>query len=168
MDWLVFQKNLADLYYVGFERIQDALEIYLKLLEASPKDVEILLIIGNICTSLKKFDEANVFYTCVLEVDPKNELARRNLLLIDQISQKATRKVPAEQMYSDIRPLMEGADYEKVIEASGGYGEKVETPADLLPALERALDVIGSENRSALLNVQVHYSDDDAVRDART
>jgi acetolactate synthase-1/2/3 large subunit len=59
-------------------------------------------------------------------------------------------------------------DYEKVIEASGGYGEKVETPADLLPALERALDVIGSENRSALLNVQVHYSDDDAVRDART
>jgi tetratricopeptide (TPR) repeat protein len=116
-DNLVFQKNLADLYYVGFERIQDALEIYLKLLEASPKDVEILLIIGNICTSLKKFDEANVFYTCVLEVDPKNELARRNLLLIDQISQKATRKVPAEQMNSDIRPLMEGADYEKVIEA---------------------------------------------------
>ena len=43
--------------------------------------------------------------------------------------------------------------YEKIIEASNGYGERVET-ADALPAaLERALHAVRNEKRQALLNV---------------
>jgi acetolactate synthase-1/2/3 large subunit len=43
--------------------------------------------------------------------------------------------------------------YEKIVEASNGYGERVET-ADALPdALERALRVVRKEKRQALLNV---------------
>jgi acetolactate synthase-1/2/3 large subunit len=43
--------------------------------------------------------------------------------------------------------------YEKIVEASGGHGERVET-ADALPAaLERALQVVRKEKRQALLNV---------------
>jgi len=58
-------------------------------------------------------------------------------------------------------------DYEKVVEASGGYGEKVET-ADALPAaLARALDVIENEGRPAVLNVITAYSDDEARTDAK-
>jgi acetolactate synthase-1/2/3 large subunit len=30
--------------------------------------------------------------------------------------------------------------YERMVEALGGYGERVEKPADLRPALERAFD----------------------------
>jgi acetolactate synthase-1/2/3 large subunit len=44
--------------------------------------------------------------------------------------------------------------YEKVIEASGGYGERVETADELPQALERALDAIRKEKRQALLNVR--------------
>ena len=33
--------------------------------------------------------------------------------------------------------LKPSPDYEKVIETCGGYGEKVEAPGDLLPALKR-------------------------------
>jgi acetolactate synthase-1/2/3 large subunit len=44
--------------------------------------------------------------------------------------------------------------YEKIIEASGGYGERVETADDLPAALDRALHAIRHEKRQALLNVR--------------
>ena len=44
-------------------------------------------------------------------------------------------------------------DFEKVIEASGGYGERVERPDQLDPALERAVHAVKVEQRQALLNV---------------
>lgn len=42
---------------------------------------------------------------------------------------------------------------EMYVEASGGYGERVESPADLVPALRRGLDVVRNERRQAVLNV---------------
>jgi len=44
-------------------------------------------------------------------------------------------------------------DYEMVCRASGGHGERVEDPAQLPAALERALRVVKDEKRQALLNV---------------
>lgn len=43
--------------------------------------------------------------------------------------------------------------FEKVVEASGGYGERVEDPAQLPAALARALKAVKVERRQALLNV---------------
>jgi acetolactate synthase-1/2/3 large subunit len=43
--------------------------------------------------------------------------------------------------------------YEMVVAAHGGYGELVEDPAELLPALKRALKVVREEKRQAVLNV---------------
>ncbi|MFH1242269.1 MAG: thiamine pyrophosphate-requiring protein [Pseudomonadota bacterium] len=43
--------------------------------------------------------------------------------------------------------------YEMICEANGGYGERVEDPKELIPALQRALRVIREEKRQALLNV---------------
>jgi acetolactate synthase-1/2/3 large subunit len=43
--------------------------------------------------------------------------------------------------------------YEKIIEASGGYGERVESAAALPAALERALHAVRVEKRQALLNI---------------
>ncbi|UCE31847.1 MAG: thiamine pyrophosphate-requiring protein [Burkholderiales bacterium] len=56
--------------------------------------------------------------------------------------------------------------YERVVEASGGYGECVERAADLPAALERAFHVVEIERRQAVLNVLCHYSDEAARRDA--
>lgn len=44
-------------------------------------------------------------------------------------------------------------DYETICEANGGYGERVENPAELPGALGRALEVVRKEKRQALLNV---------------
>jgi acetolactate synthase I/II/III large subunit len=43
--------------------------------------------------------------------------------------------------------------FERVIEASGGYGVRVEAPDRLQPELERALQVVREEGRQALVNV---------------
>ena len=42
---------------------------------------------------------------------------------------------------------------EKYVEASGGYGERVESPSDIVPAIRRALDVVKKERRQAVLNI---------------
>jgi thiamine pyrophosphate-dependent acetolactate synthase large subunit-like protein len=42
-----------------------------------------------------------------------------------------------------------------VIRASGGHGEAVKEPKELMPALERALKIVKEEKRQALVNVQL-------------
>lgn len=51
---------------------------------------------------------------------------------------------------SDLEPTVR---YEKICEAFGGYGERVENPAQMEPALKRALHAVQNENRQALLNI---------------
>jgi acetolactate synthase I/II/III large subunit len=63
----------------------------------------------------------------------------------------ALEKHPMEFLYgysvaADLRP---GTPYERVVEALGGYGELVERPGDVRPALERAF----ASDRPALVNV---------------
>lgn len=43
--------------------------------------------------------------------------------------------------------------YEKIVEAFGGYGERVEDPGEIIPALKRAVRAVRKEKRQALLNV---------------
>lgn len=47
--------------------------------------------------------------------------------------------------------------YEQLVTASGGYGERVDKPADLPAALARAISVVTKERRQALLNVICGY-----------
>jgi acetolactate synthase-1/2/3 large subunit len=51
---------------------------------------------------------------------------------------------------SDLEPT---ARYEKICEAFGGYGERVEHPGQIQPALNRALNAVQNEKRQALLNI---------------
>jgi acetolactate synthase I/II/III large subunit len=43
--------------------------------------------------------------------------------------------------------------FEQICKAAGGYGERVEDPATLPAALDRAISVVKNERRQALLNV---------------
>ncbi|MDP6572040.1 MAG: thiamine pyrophosphate-requiring protein [Rhodospirillales bacterium] len=47
-------------------------------------------------------------------------------------------------------------EYQLIVEASGGYGEKVERARDLPAAIARALDAVDNEGRQAVLNVLTH------------
>ena len=50
----------------------------------------------------------------------------------------------------DLSPSL---DYGKICEAAGGYGETVERPQDLPEALKRAVNIVETEKRQALLNI---------------
>lgn len=67
----------------------------------------------------------------------------------DAHAAKAVREYGAAPL-SSLQPI---PDFEKYVEASGGYGERVTRREDLVPALQRALAVVRTQGRQALLNV---------------
>jgi glycosyltransferase involved in cell wall biosynthesis/Flp pilus assembly protein TadD len=77
-----FLKNLADFYFVEQGRTQEALRIYIRILESDREDVECLMAAGAICQSLGKGDDARTFFERVLEIEPWHAQARENLMRI--------------------------------------------------------------------------------------
>ncbi len=76
---VVILRSLADFYYVEMDRIETAMQIYLKIFHFYPKNVEVALILGHISVALQKFDHAITLYERVLELEPWNVEARGNL-----------------------------------------------------------------------------------------
>tara|TARA_R110000868_G_scaffold46376_14_gene153307 strand:- start:13119 stop:14870 length:1752 start_codon:yes stop_codon:yes gene_type:complete len=58
-------------------------------------------------------------------------------------------------------------EYHKIVEASGGYGEEVEDPAELQAAIERGLKAVDVDKRQAVINVHTTYDDAAAIADAK-
>ena len=85
-DHPVYQKNLADYYLIEEGRIEDALQLYVKVLEANPEDVECMLATGIVCVKMNNFDEARSFYERALEIEPWNADARQALAQLDQLT----------------------------------------------------------------------------------
>ncbi len=79
-----FLKNLADFYLAEEGRIEDALRLYIKALEVDNEDVEIYLILGNICAQMNNLDDARFFYDRALEIEPWNLNAMDNLDYLEE------------------------------------------------------------------------------------
>ena len=65
--------------------------------------------------------------------------------------------VAAEGQGRFLAELGPSTDYEKLVEANGGFGVRVENPAELPAALARAVAVVKTERRQALVNVVCQY-----------
>jgi glycosyltransferase involved in cell wall biosynthesis/Tfp pilus assembly protein PilF len=78
----VFQKNLANFYFVEQGRVEESMELYDKVLGLNPKDIDTLLILGHICVSLGQFNDADVYYNRILKLEPWNMDARERLDLL--------------------------------------------------------------------------------------
>jgi tetratricopeptide (TPR) repeat protein len=76
---LIFQKNLANFYFVESGRVEDALTIYNKILKVDFGDVEALMAVGLICASIDRPEDARHFFNRVLEHEPGNTDARQQL-----------------------------------------------------------------------------------------
>ena len=76
---ITFQKNLADFYYVEQGRVEEAMQIYVKVLNTNPEDIETLLALAHICVTLEKFDDARYFFSRILQIEFGNKDAREFL-----------------------------------------------------------------------------------------
>ncbi len=74
-----FRKNLADLYFACLGMSDEAIYIYLDLLKSTPRDLEVLLNLGHICSRLRRPEEARIFYRRAVELEPWNREAREAL-----------------------------------------------------------------------------------------
>lgn len=86
---VTFQKNLADCYWIGFGRLEDALKLYVDVLKVQPEDVETLLATGKICLTTGQADDARVFFDRVLEIEPWNAEAQQSLEQIQAAAKAA-------------------------------------------------------------------------------
>jgi acetolactate synthase-1/2/3 large subunit len=64
----------------------------------------------------------------------------------------------AESKQPPFATLEPSPRFEHVVQASGGYGERVTEPKEMLPALERALKAVKQGKRQAVLNVCLEAS----------
>lgn len=106
----VFQKNLADYYYVIQGEVDRALNIYFELLKKNPNDQELLLTLGKICVDQQRLDDALFFFKKVLQIDPEHGEARTSL--DEVLNSRSPSRVP----------LREGEDEEKNLDAVDGSG----------------------------------------------
>jgi tetratricopeptide (TPR) repeat protein len=86
---MTFQKNLADCYWIGFGRLEDALKIYVDIMTAHPEDVENLLATGKLCLALRQPKDARVFFERVLEIEPWNAEANQELEQLEAAAKAA-------------------------------------------------------------------------------
>jgi tetratricopeptide (TPR) repeat protein len=79
----IFKKNLADFYLIEEGAVEKAMEIYVSVLKNDPEDIDSLMAVGHICTSLKENDSARTFFERILDIEPWNFDAIERL---DQLS----------------------------------------------------------------------------------
>ena len=174
-----FQKNLADFYCVEMGELEEALKIYLKVLEANPTDIETLTILGDICVSLKKGQDARVFYERVLEIEPWNTEVQEKLEEIEKIQSSEIRdqRSANEEEQALDRPMNEGADdlagssaeselpeeaYERIQSLVNG-GRQTEAIQELERLVERCPDYALGHNDLGVL----YYNNGDKEKSLR-
>lgn len=79
-----FQKNLADLLYIEFYELENALAIYVKLQAKSPQDIEILKAVASICQTLGNQSDARYFLDRVLTLQPWDRDAQAMLKAMEE------------------------------------------------------------------------------------
>jgi tetratricopeptide (TPR) repeat protein len=83
----VYLKNLADLLYSEKKDAEQALIFYEKIISFNPEDVQTLMIMGHLCVSLERFNDALNYYNRILDIEPWNGDAQQFLdRLLDQSS----------------------------------------------------------------------------------
>lgn len=115
-DNLTFLKNLADFNYVELGRVEEALQLYNRVLAIEPQDLETLLIIGHICVALQNFEDAKNFYNRALAVEPWNEEIGQFIAAVDTQSREAVGLAAAaspQNLYREAQTHVEQGDAEQ-------------------------------------------------------
>jgi len=107
----IYQKNLADLLYLGFQEYEKALSIYVQLLSKNPKDIETLKAVAHVCVEVDKADDAGHFLERILAIQPWDQDARAALKKISENKAAEEQQVivlstTPEELYSKAQQLV--------------------------------------------------------------
>ncbi|MBN2706337.1 MAG: tetratricopeptide repeat protein, partial [Deltaproteobacteria bacterium] len=80
---ITFRKNLADFLFVIKKQPEAAMVHYHEVLKSAPKDIETLMMIGNLCLALGSQEEARNFFNLVLDIEPWNLDASKALEMLE-------------------------------------------------------------------------------------
>lgn len=80
----IFQKNLADLLFIEFNELEEALAIYVRLQAKAPRDIEILKAIAMICQATGNKLDARFFLERVLGFQPWDREAQEMLKAMEE------------------------------------------------------------------------------------
>ena len=102
---LNFQKNLADFLNIACGETETALELYVKILGANPRDIETLKAISQICVETGKREDARSFLETILKIEPWNREARTSLDTLAATNSVAARGI--DEMHAEILQLVQ-------------------------------------------------------------
>ncbi|MBL0712169.1 MAG: glycosyltransferase, partial [Desulfosarcina sp.] len=94
----VFQKNLADHLYFSMGKDEEALAVYVRILQNNPSDAETLLCLAHICIKNDRLKDARDFCHQVLLAHPENRGARQ---LLSEIETKTDVTTSADTVSKD-------------------------------------------------------------------
>jgi tetratricopeptide (TPR) repeat protein len=150
-DNMTLQKNLADFLFVEEGRMEEALQIYVNILQVQPEDTETLLISGHICVALRKFEDAAEFYRRVLALDPDNQDADRNLdAVLGHMDESASQKpVSASETNESFARV-------QAVDACPEASESQNADGEISVSIVIHLDGIENRIKECLKSIQLH------------
>ncbi len=110
-----FQRNIADFLYAAAKQPEKALPHYEKALSLNPRDVETLLILGNIRAETGDFPQAREIYLRVLEIDPSNDLAGSMFEALEARAEEPGKRDP-ETLVREARCLARRGRTERAVQ----------------------------------------------------
>lgn len=113
---ITYLKNLADFYYIEQNRIKDALQLYVNVLELVPEDTETLLALGKICKQLRQDADARIFYERALEIEPWNQIAQKELEHLEANPLESAQELDGQAVHAEAVRLASSGDSRGALE----------------------------------------------------
>ena len=85
---------------------EEAVRLNREILEASPQDVAALNRLGKALSELRRYGEAYASYRQAVELDPVNQIAKRNLQRLEPLKDQAEEESAAERRRNQARQSM--------------------------------------------------------------
>lgn len=96
----VFLLDYADFVAVEFGRVEEAIDIYHRLLARNPTDIDVLLRLGTLYAVCKSFEEGRFVYARVLALAPDHPQAVENVRYLDEMAGPDGSPVAEDPIFS--------------------------------------------------------------------
>lgn len=143
-----YLKNLADFYFFELEWADDAMRVYMDILNENPYDIETLNALGMISQQTGRNKQARHYFERTLDLEPSNSTAQQAM---QQLSEYASPPTRMARMSTPVLQLQEkpkvslteysAANYHQNVAAPPGEQASVQSPE---PLYRHALDLAHS------------------------